>query len=189
MGFFADSSGSAPTSQVTLYNKSTGETTNAITLPDRVAEKVYVTSKLIFVSGSGMLSAYTYTGEQAYEIPVYGFGPAAAAVEPLRFSSVYKPRPASSHIETALVFQATESSSTSDFRDYRFTLPMNVIALAISPSQAFAFTADTMYVYSFDGNLQRSQNLGTTIMSVKQVCNDYVILWGEDSNTYILQLR
>lgn len=181
-----DTSGAAPMSYVTVFNKTNGETVSQVSVSDRVIEKAYVTSNLIFVSGSGLLTGYTYLGEQQYELPVKGWKPAAAATEPLLFRAVYVPR-ADIPIESVRVAQAQESASSSNFSDCQFVLPMNIIDVAVSPTNVFAFAKDTMFVYALDGTLEKRQDLGADIRSLKQVSNEYVVLWGE-SNTYIMRL-
>lgn len=184
-----DTSGAAPISYVTIYNKTTGETNYSISMSNRVIERVYVTSNLIFVSGSGVMTAYTYFGEQQFEQAVHGWQPAADATEPLLFRVVYVPRSGTGHVESLLVFAAQESDSASSFDESRFVLPMNVIDVAITVSNVFAFTDDAMYVYSLDGVLQRVQDLGAHIRAVKQVSNTYAILWGAEHHTYIMRLQ
>lgn len=182
-----DTDGAAPLSYVTVYNKANGETINQITISDRVIEKAYITSNLIFVSGSGLLSGYTYFGEQQYELPVQGWRPAAATVEPLLFRAVYVPR-SDTTLESLRVAQAQESASSANFADCQFFLPMDILDVAVSPTHVFAFAKSTMYVYSLDGVLQKQQSLGAEITSLKQVSSDYVVLWG-DSNTYLMRLE
>ncbi|MBD5560971.1 MAG: hypothetical protein HDQ87_11615 [Clostridia bacterium] len=184
-----DTSGAAPISYVTIYNKTNGEVSFSVSMSDRVVEKAYVTSNLIFVSGSGIMTAYTYHGELQSEVAVHGWKPEEAAVQPLSLRVLYVPRADAVHTESVLVYQADEGSSASSFADYHFVLPMGVLDTAITPTNVFAFTENTMYVYSLDGGLQRVQELGADIASVKQVSNSYVILWGTRNNTYIMRLQ
>lgn len=184
-----DTSGAAPISHVTIYNKTNGEINYSISISDRVVERVYVTSKLIFVSGSGLMAAYTYQGELQTELAVHGWKPAEAAVQPLALRVVYVPRAAEVHYESLLVFQAEEGTNANNFADHHFVLPMGVIDAAITTTNVFAFTEDSMYVYSLDGTLQRIQRLGATIESVKQLSDAYAILWGTRDNTYIMRLQ
>lgn len=184
-----DTAGAAPISYVTVYNKTSGETNYSVSISDRVVEKAYITSNLIFVSGSGSLTAYSYLGEEQYDLAIHGWKPMEAAVQPLSFRAVYTPRAAGSHIESLLVVQAEEGANAANFADHRFMLPMGVIDTAITADSAFAFTEDSMYVYSLDGTLQRIQGLGADIVSVKQVSDTYAILWGSRNNTYIMRLQ
>lgn len=184
-----DTSGAAPISYVTIYNKTTGETNYSISISDRVVERVYITSNLIFVSGSGVISAYTYNGAQQYELAVHGWKPDAAAVQPYSLRVVYVPRAATANIESILLVQAEEGVNASNFADHHFVLPMGVFDAAVTNSNVFAFTKDAMYVYSLDGSLQRIQDLGADITSVKQVSNTYAVLWSSKNNTYIMRLQ
>ena len=184
-----DTSGAAPISHISVYNKTTGEINYSISMSDRVVEKVYVTSNLIFASGSGLMSAYTYQGELQSELAVHGWKPAEAALQPLTLRVVYVPRAADVHYESLLVFQAEEGANANSFADHHFMLPMGVIDAAITTSNVFAFTEDSMYVYSLDGTLQRIQRLGATIESVKQVSGTCAVLWGDGGRTYIMQLQ
>lgn len=183
-----DTAGVAPVSYVTMYNKANGEMTYSITISARVVERVIVTSNLIYANGSGALTAYTYFGEAQAAVPVQGWQIGAVAADASGVDIAYVPRAASATIEAVQPVHGDGASGIATFTDARFGLPMDVIGVAVTKSRLFAFTHDTMYVYSLDGTQERSQNLGVEITDVKQVSNDYAVLWGE-RDTHILRLQ
>lgn len=183
-----DTSGSAPVSYITMYNKVNGEMTYAITISDRVIEDVYVTSNQIFANGSGLLTAYTYFGEAQSSEAVQGWRPGAVVTNSTSLYAAYVPRVESRYVETVRTVQADASSNGVSMGTARFALPMNILGVAVTPSRVYAFSPDTMYVYTLSGSLEKSQALGTDVWQVKQASDDYVVLWGQHES-YILELQ
>lgn len=183
-----DTSGAAPMSYITMYNKSSGDMTYSITVSDRIIEKVYVTSNIIYACGSGTLTAYTYFGDVQVTERIHGWKPASVITADSSLYAAFVPRAEAAYIEGVLTFRADGTSGTVSMGSARFTLPMNVIQVAVTRQSVFAFTRDTMYVYSLGGSPDRQQPLGVEVTRAKQVSDDYVVLWGQN-DSYILQLQ
>lgn len=183
-----DTSGSAPVSYITMYNKLNGEMTYSITISDRVVEEVFVTSNFIYASGSGLLTAYTYFGEAEANEPVQGWKPAAVAATSSALYAAYVPRADAAYIEGIMTIHADGATGAASVGSARFALPMDVLSAAITQSRVFAFTSDTMYVYTLSGTLERSQALGAHVSRVKQVSDSCAVLWGQN-DSYILELE
>lgn len=183
-----DTSGAAPVSYITMYNKVNGEMTYAITISDSTIEDVYVTSSQIFVNGSGLLTAYTYFGEAQGSEPVQGWKPGSVVSNSTSLYAAYVPRVEAMYVEGVRTIQAESVGGTVSMGTARFALPMGILDVAVTPSRVFAFSSDTMYVYTLGGTLEREQPLGTEVTRVKQVSDNYAVLWGEHES-YILQLQ
>lgn len=183
-----DTSGSAPVSYITMYNKMNGEMTYAITISDRTIEEVYVTSNLLFANGSGLLTVYTYFGEAQSNTTVQGWKPGAVVTTNSALYAAYVPRVASTYVEGVRTVQADGASGTVSVGTARFSMPREVLGVAVTPTRVYGFTADTMYTYTLGGVLEREQPLGAEVTRVKQISDNTVVLWGEHES-YILQLQ
>lgn len=183
-----DTSGAAPVSYITMYNKVNGEMTYAITISDRVIENVYVTSNQIFANGSGLLTAYTYFGEAQSNEAVQGWRPGAVVTNSTSLYAAYVPRVDSRYVEGLRTIQADASTNGVSMGTARFALPMNILGVAVTTSRVYAFSPDTVYVYTLSGSLEKTQALGADVWRIKQVSDDYVVLWGQHES-YILQLQ
>lgn len=183
-----DTAGTAPMSYITMYNKANGEMTYSITISARVIEKVIVTSNLIYASGSGALTAYTYFGEAQASEPVPGWKIGAYVSGTTALDMAYVPRAEAASIESVRTFSSDGVSGMASFESARFGLPMGILGVAVTPSSLYALSNDTLYVYTLGGELQRSQPLGLEITGIKQVSSEYCVLWGS-RDTHVLRLQ
>ena len=99
----------------------------------------------------------------------------------------YVPRQQTVSIDAAQIYAADGANSGAGFTDLKINLPQNVFSVAITQNRLYAFTSTTVSVYLPDGSLEKVQDLGAEITKVKQVSDNYAILW-DMQKSYIMRL-
>ncbi|MDL2236232.1 DUF5711 family protein [Christensenellaceae bacterium OttesenSCG-928-K19] len=175
-----DTANVLPVSYINVY-KTDGSMTFNIMINTQIVESVYVTDSTIFASGTNSISSYTYFGEKQAEQQVYGWRPAAQSVTTGSFRLAYVPRSGVQEVEAVRL-------CTADLTDIHIRVPQGVFSVAVTQDRLYAFSADNVYVYLQDGKLERTIATDSQIVKVKQLSDNYAVLW-DQQKSYIMALQ
>ena len=173
-----NSAGVVPVSYVTTY-KTDGSITGNIEINTQLIERVTVTGDSIFASGTNNLIKYNYFGEKQGDVSIYGWKPVAAS-NGASLTLAYISRADLVNIESVLII-------TGDLSSHIIRLPYDVFSVAVSQNKLYAYTANEIYEYTFDGKLERSVKIDQPITMAKQVSSDTAVVW-DAQKSYLMSL-
>jgi hypothetical protein len=161
-----DSSGSVPVNTITTYTYEVdgagvprASMSGVMSVQGQLVDRVVFTSKSIFIAGtSHLIRCDAGVSGEAYRLLTYGYrlaGYTAAGSAPL---FVYVERNAESLSRVKLYSAAEGDVAEATARE--INLPEGTVGFAAANGKLYAFTADTMIVYSPQGEAQASYQLG-----------------------------
>jgi len=161
-----DSSGSVPVNTITTYTYEVdgagvprASMSGVMSVQGQLVDRVVFTSKSIFIAGtSHLIRCDAGVSGEAYRLLTYGYrlaGYTAAGSAPL---FVYVERNAESLSRVKLYSAAERDVAEATARE--INLPEGTVGFAAANGKLYAFTADTMIVYSPQGEAQASYQLG-----------------------------
>ncbi len=174
-----DVSGVVPASEIITF-KPDGSPTTTILISSEIVERVFVTDSTIFASGTNTLSSFTYFSTKQAEQPVFGWKAAASSAQPAAVKLAFIPRTKSTEIDAARVYSA-------DLSMVHIRLPRNVFSVAVTQNRLYAFSAETVYIYTMDGTLEKQLSLDAPITRAQQLSDTTAVLW-DNQKSYIMSL-
>lgn len=169
-----DTSGSLPTSTLTLYDLGKIATTGVIPIRNQLVEDVAVTPNSIFVIGTNHLIRYTGSSTEAYRLLIYGWELMDYSTSGAKPMFLLKPRNADALGTVKLV--TVDEADTANEKILSIQLPEQTLDVFVSGGKLYAATSNTIYIYGSDGTVAETIELEQSIDGIKKLSHKHFLV-------------